>query len=570
MALTSATYSATAGQTDFAITFPYIEKTHVYVKIDGEDTAAFTVNTGTGNVVLNTGATAGQTVRIYRKTPGRTEAESVRLVDFQDGSVLTESDLDKITLQLLYLSQEAQETGSDSLPIDFDGNYNAGGRRIKNMGTPALEADSVTKGYVDGLTLYGAGVAVPQSWSFEANDLSALTGTVTVVLDNPTPAGSNENLYVVSVDGYLQRPGSDFQIAESLGVYTLAIFLGATVLEGTERIGVQNFGIARSIVDPDGVRMPNADTPALTAIADPSPNVPVVVVEQNDGTDVLTIDNDGNVVAGGDITGGGDLSVPGAITANSITVTGVVNGSSSNIDYFSADPVVFNKSIEVKDNILLTDSSTSANSWRLNFLDDVNKPLRFVYGDYVYGLYDLLNEDNFPTGYEDGAAPIPNGSTVALTTVYPWSQIDVSAIAFPRTANERIILRWQATYLWDDINVGSSFAAYATLVGYDGSAIDEDGLPTLKRVNGLTNELKFFGVNSETRPNYGRFGNWYLDNNGNANTKDAYVTLNGFLVTTRDALTQWEYIGIGTYTVGGSNQSSLSYKHAYIHMQILG
>ena len=571
MALTSATYSATAGQTDFAITFPYIETTHVYVKIDGEDTAAFTVNTGTGNAVLNTGATEGQTVRVYRKTPGRTEAESVRLVDFQDGSVLTESDLDKITLQLLYLSQEAQETSSDSLPIDFDNNYNAGGRRIKNMGTPALEADSVTKGYVDGLALYGAGVAVPQSWSFEASELSALTGTVTVVLDNPTPLGSNANLYIVSVDGYLQRPVSDFQVAESLDVYTLTIFLGATVLEGTERIGVQNFGIARSIVDPDGVRMPNADTPAITAIADPSPNVPVVVVEQNDGTDVLTIDNDGNVVAGGDITGGGDLSVPGAITANSITVNGVVNGSSSNIDYFSADPVVFQRSIEVRDNVLLTDSTSSENSWRLNTQSEVNRPLRFVYGSYVSGLYDLLNEFNFPAGYEDGHAPIPNGSTFSQAVVYPWSEFTVANIPFPRTANEQIILNWQATYLWDNVAVNSSYAAYAALVGYDGSAIDQYGNPTLKRVNVNTNELKFFGVNSETLLNYGRMGGWYLNNNGNTVVKDAYMTLNGFMVTTRDALTQWEHIGIATYTVSGASaQASLDYRHAYIHMQILG
>ena len=138
MPITYNVYSATAGQTAFVIPFLYLETSHVKVSINGvehtneADEPLYTVNTGTNSVDLDSGATLGESVKVYRETPGRSETAKVLLVDFQDGSVLTEADLDKATLQLLYLAQEAEETGASSLPVDWDGNYDAGSKRIKN------------------------------------------------------------------------------------------------------------------------------------------------------------------------------------------------------------------------------------------------------------------------------------------------------------------------------------------------------------------------------------------------------------------------------------------------------
>ena len=167
MALTYVTYTATAAQTDFTITFPYLDTTHVKVSINGVATTSFTVDvSGTPKVVLSSGAAAGETVKVHRETPGRTADLSTLLVDFQDGSVLSEADLDKVTNQLLYLAQEAEETGASSLPLDWDGNYHAQSKRIKNLsGDVTGDNDATTKAYVDGLSLYGGSVALPQSWA---------------------------------------------------------------------------------------------------------------------------------------------------------------------------------------------------------------------------------------------------------------------------------------------------------------------------------------------------------------------------------------------------------------------
>ena len=59
----------------------------------------------------------GAEVRIQRITPSTVAG---RAVDFADGSVLNANDLDKSALQLLYITQEAEDTGSGALGKQFD------------------------------------------------------------------------------------------------------------------------------------------------------------------------------------------------------------------------------------------------------------------------------------------------------------------------------------------------------------------------------------------------------------------------------------------------------------------
>jgi len=144
MPITYNIYTATASQTNFAIPFSYIDTTHIKVQINGTETSTFTV-VGS-NVVLDSGATVGDQVRLYRQTPGREASAKIMLVDFQDGSVLSEAELDKACQQLLFLAQEADETGASSLPVDWDGNYSAGAKRIKDLSTNVTaDQDAATK-----------------------------------------------------------------------------------------------------------------------------------------------------------------------------------------------------------------------------------------------------------------------------------------------------------------------------------------------------------------------------------------------------------------------------------------
>ena len=107
MPTTYVDYTATAAQTDFAFSFPYLEDEHVTVEIDGvvQLASAYSiVTTPSTKVVLNVGATEGQIVRVRRKSQPDTN-----LVDFVNGSVLTESELDRAYQHNRFLNEEIAE-----------------------------------------------------------------------------------------------------------------------------------------------------------------------------------------------------------------------------------------------------------------------------------------------------------------------------------------------------------------------------------------------------------------------------------------------------------------------------
>lgn len=156
MALSFNAYVATSGQTEFAFTFPVLSTDHVKVQLNGADIATYTVSLSPSpKITLTTGATAGSIVKVYRLTPGRSDApNNVNLVNFVNGSVLSEEDLDKSNQQLLYLIQEAQDTGGGALPYDsaigsWNANYSGQTKKIFGISNPTNAQDAATKAYVD-------------------------------------------------------------------------------------------------------------------------------------------------------------------------------------------------------------------------------------------------------------------------------------------------------------------------------------------------------------------------------------------------------------------------------------
>ncbi len=108
-------------------------------------------------------------VRIQRITPNTVSGRSV---DFADGSVLNANDLDKSALQLLYITQEAEDTGSGALGKQFDQlSWNAEGLPITSAATGGGSDSLTTKGYVDTLALYGGGAVNPQAWTFSGDNV---------------------------------------------------------------------------------------------------------------------------------------------------------------------------------------------------------------------------------------------------------------------------------------------------------------------------------------------------------------------------------------------------------------
>ena len=209
MANTYVDYTATASQTDFAFNFDYLEDEHVTVEINGvaQLSSAYSViveSNGDTKVRLNVGATAGQNVRVRRKSQPDTN-----LVDFVNGSVLTESELDRAYLHNRYLAEEIAELNDASLQLEQGGTqWDAKSKRITNVGTPTALADATTKAYVDGIaSAIATGVGLtPDFNKFTGN------GTTDTFPLTFTTNGVASSAVLVTINGIVQDP-DDYTVA---------------------------------------------------------------------------------------------------------------------------------------------------------------------------------------------------------------------------------------------------------------------------------------------------------------------------------------------------------------------
>jgi hypothetical protein len=214
MANTYVDYTATAAQTDFPFSFSYLKAEHVKVEINGVDTAAFSIVTSPSNkVVLNSGATAGQIVRVRRSSqPG------TNLVDFENGSVLTETELDFAYQHNRFLNEELAELNEASLQIGPGGtDWDAKSNKILNVSTPTLTSDAATKNYVDQkVEQIAAGASTPPSkWQFTGTAGANTTYTVTGA------DVSGDSAYDVSVNGLVKEPTVDYTVDPDTDTLTI-------------------------------------------------------------------------------------------------------------------------------------------------------------------------------------------------------------------------------------------------------------------------------------------------------------------------------------------------------------
>jgi hypothetical protein len=108
MALARVVYTqSVAGNKNFTVPFPYISRDHVKVTVNGAPASFTWINTNT--VQIDPAPEVGAKVEIRRVTERRN-----LLVDFNDGSTITETDLDLLALQNFYLSQEADDLAEES------------------------------------------------------------------------------------------------------------------------------------------------------------------------------------------------------------------------------------------------------------------------------------------------------------------------------------------------------------------------------------------------------------------------------------------------------------------------
>jgi len=154
MAISYQDYTATSDQVanGFSFSFPYLSDNtgvallDVYVQGVKLATAAYTISTSPQKIVITSGNVAvGNAVSIVRNS-----STSEALVDFVNGSVLTETDLDRGYQHGFYLSQEAAEgAGGEQLSKKGGTDYDADGVKITDLADPTTAQDAATKNYVD-------------------------------------------------------------------------------------------------------------------------------------------------------------------------------------------------------------------------------------------------------------------------------------------------------------------------------------------------------------------------------------------------------------------------------------
>lgn len=150
MASTIAFYLGDGTTTDFTVPFDYLKKSFVTVRLGTSTTLTGGDYGDTGSdyyfldkttIRLKVAPASGESLTIRRYT-----SATERVVTFKDASILKATDLDTSQLQAFHIAEEGRDILEDSLSVNREGNWDAKGKRIINVGTPEADSDAMTYG----------------------------------------------------------------------------------------------------------------------------------------------------------------------------------------------------------------------------------------------------------------------------------------------------------------------------------------------------------------------------------------------------------------------------------------
>lgn len=150
MASTIIIYEGDGTRTDFTIPFDYLKKSFVTVRLGTGNTLTGGDYGDTGSdyyfldkttIRLKVAPASGESLTIRRYT-----SATERVVTFKDASILKATDLDTSQVQAFHIAEEGRDILEDSLSVNREGNWDAKGKRITNVGTPEADSDAMTYG----------------------------------------------------------------------------------------------------------------------------------------------------------------------------------------------------------------------------------------------------------------------------------------------------------------------------------------------------------------------------------------------------------------------------------------
>lgn len=143
-------YEGDGTRTDFTIPFDYLKKSFVTVRLgtgttltggDYGDTGSDYYFLDKTTIRLKVAPASGESLTIRRYT-----SATERVVTFKDASILKATDLDTSQVQAFHIAEEGRDILEDSLSVNREGNWNAKGKRIINVGDAVSDSDAMTYG----------------------------------------------------------------------------------------------------------------------------------------------------------------------------------------------------------------------------------------------------------------------------------------------------------------------------------------------------------------------------------------------------------------------------------------
>lgn len=150
MASTIIIYEGDGTTTDFTVPFDYLKKSFVTVRLGTGNTLTGGDYGDTGSdyyfldkttIRLKVAPASGESLTIRRYT-----SATERVVTFKDASILKATDLDTSQVQAFHIAEEGRDILEDSLSVNREGNWDAKGKRIINVGAAVSDDDAMTYG----------------------------------------------------------------------------------------------------------------------------------------------------------------------------------------------------------------------------------------------------------------------------------------------------------------------------------------------------------------------------------------------------------------------------------------
>jgi hypothetical protein len=444
-----ARYVSSGSVGPYSINFDYLSSTHLSVSVDGvtQDASTYTLDTNANTVTFDSAPENGAVIVILRTTPKGKSGFQSDVADFSDGSVLTAADLDQASLGLLYVAQEAEDSGSSNgISKDLtDEKWDADSKNIKNVPAPTAELEAVNKAYVDGLSLYNSPTAV-SVYTFTGN-----SSTTEFTMD-PAPGSTDAKAFLVDVGGVAQRPTTDYTVSGSV------ITFGTAPPAAT--ITVRNIGVSRDIL---------AQPIKSNATGDVSLTVKGIGSQTGD----LQQWQDSTGATKAKVTASGDFDIlTGALKfagENSVKIMGIhsfVSTGTDSSDYHKSDDSTGDNYVVSGLKATITPKSTSSKLLIVGRLRCLFRPQSqdLLSGGYVY-----IYKNNT-------AAPgsLNNGSTTGISSIFerhyihgtgsaPIFNLPIMETILPNTTSEVTYdVAHKKYYLSDGTNNTDYFGVYFT------------------------------------------------------------------------------------------------------------